>query len=167
MAAKTNRTAAMSTRNPHAQREPAGRAAVGGSGVACSIAGASAGTMNSSLSERQLAGGRVVVKNLRVAPPLNRRFELTPRFVFAEVLVQKIAKKFVRQRAVGFRLQRLLHLPQQGHVIQRRLAENLLPGLNITTRKFLALRSDDRVAFFTPQQAKQHGDIHDRQELLD
>src|SRR5216683_4501600 len=98
----------MSMRNAHAQREPAGRAAVGGSSVACCTAGVSAGTMDSSLGEGQLAGGRVIVENLRVTSPLNRCFQLAPRFVFAEVLVQEIAKKFIRQRAGGFRFQGLL-----------------------------------------------------------
>ncbi len=123
--------------------------------------------MEANLSEGQLAGGRVVVENLRVAPPLNRRFQLTPRFVVAEVFVQKIAKKFVRQRAVGFRLQRLLHLPQQRHVRQRRVAKNLLARLNIAAREFLAFRSDDRVAFFNPQQAEKHGGVHGRKQRVD
>src|SRR5579859_1532362 len=128
----------MSTRNAQAQREPAGRTAVGGRSAVCAT-GVSAGTIGSSLGERQLAGSRVVVENLRVTSPLDRGFQLTPRFIFAEVLVQQIPKEFVGQRSVRLCLQRLLHLPQQRHVRQRRPAENLFSRLNIPVRKLLAL----------------------------
>ena len=73
---------AMSIRNDQAQREPAGRGAVGGSGVVVFgvTSGAAAGTGLSRLGrlserrlgERQFAGGGIVVEDFRVAPPLNR-----------------------------------------------------------------------------------------------
>jgi len=43
---------------------------------------------NLNLGEGQLAGGGIVVKEFRVAAPLNSGFQLTTRFVVAEVLVQ-------------------------------------------------------------------------------
>src|SRR5580693_1715370 len=97
MAAKTKTKTAMSIRNAQVHREPAGRAAVGGRGVWCCVVarGAVAGTGRSSLGERQLAGGGVIVENLRVASPLDSGFELALRFVLAEMLVDQIMEKFV------------------------------------------------------------------------
>src|SRR5579864_7085147 len=102
----------MSIRNDHAQREPAGRAAAGGSGVEVFgvTRGAAAGTGSSRLGrlserrlgESQLAGGGVVIENFGVASPLNRGFELAPRLVVAEMFVDQIVEKFVGKRAIGF-----------------------------------------------------------------
>src|SRR5271156_3454019 len=110
MAAKTKRNTAMSMRNAQAQREPAGRTAVGGIGVVCCVAIRVSGTAESGLGECQLARGGIVVKDLRVAAPLNRSFELAAGFVLAVMLVEEIAEKFIRERAIGFGFQRLLHL---------------------------------------------------------
>src|SRR5580693_1691083 len=104
MAAKTNRKMAMSIRNAQVHREPAGRAAVGGSGVCCCVAasGAVSGTGRSGLGERQFAGGGVVIENLGVAAPLDGGFELPLRFFFAELLVDEVVEKLGGQRAIGF-----------------------------------------------------------------
>src|SRR6202040_1261015 len=100
MAARTKRKTAMSIRNAQAHREPAGRAAVGGSGVLCCVvaSGAVAGTGRSGLGEGQLAGGGVVIEKFRVAPPLDGGLELALRFVFAEMFVDKVVEKFGGQR---------------------------------------------------------------------
>ena len=87
-------------RNPQAQREPAGRFRVGGSGVACETEEVSAGTGGSGLGERQLAGGGVVIENFGVAPPLDGGFELAARFVLAEMFVEQVAEEFVGERAI-------------------------------------------------------------------
>jgi len=92
------------------QRDPAGLRIAGGTGLALWEAIVGVGTVRSSLGERQLARGRVVIKNLRVAPPLDGGFELAARFILAEMLVEEIAEKFIRERAIGFGFQRLLHL---------------------------------------------------------
>src|SRR5580704_16395075 len=132
---------AMSMRNDQAQREPAGRATGGGSGVVVFgvTSGAAAGTVSSSLGrlcdrrlgESQLSRGGVVVENFGVASPLNRGFELAARFVFAEVLVDQIVEKFVRERAIGFRCERRFHLAKDRNVGQRGLAKNRVARLNV------------------------------------
>src|SRR5271166_3465171 len=109
--ANTETNTAMSIRNPHARPEPAGRGAAGGSGVWCLGRGAGEGTGESGLGKRQFAAGRIVIEKLGVTSPLDRGFQLPPRFVLAKVLVQQVLEKFRRQRAVCLGLQRLFHLP--------------------------------------------------------
>src|ERR1700687_2446358 len=100
----------MSMRKAHDQRDPAGRTAVGGSGVAFCVAGMIAGTGRSGLAERQLASGGVVIENFSVAAPLDGSLQLAARLVVAEMLIDDVPEKLVGQGAVGFRFQRLLHL---------------------------------------------------------
>src|SRR5271154_1046310 len=102
MAAKIKRKMVMSMRKEKLQREPAGRRSVGGIGV---VDGGAAGVRDkgkSNLGEGQLARGRIIVKELGVAAPLDGGFQLTAGFVFAEMLVQQVAEKFVGKRAIGF-----------------------------------------------------------------
>src|ERR1700722_16171125 len=102
----------MSIRNDQVHREPAGRAAGGGSGVrSCVVtSGAVAGTGRLSLGQRQFAGGGIVIENFGVAAPLNGGFELTLRFVLAEVLVDEVMEKFGGHGAIRFCLEGLFHL---------------------------------------------------------
>src|SRR5271154_275069 len=104
MAAKIKRKMVMSIRNEKLQREPAGRRCVGGIGVVDGGAAAVKDKGESNLSEGQLAGGGIIVKELGVAAPLDSGFELTAGFVFAEMLVQQVAEEFVGKRAIGFGL---------------------------------------------------------------
>ena len=82
------RKTAMSIRKAQLQREPAGRFAAGGTGMTGDAERAVAGMEASALGKLQLAGFDVVVKNLRVAAPLNRGFKLAGGFQLAEVLVK-------------------------------------------------------------------------------
>ena len=88
MAATTKRKTEKSIRNDQDQREPAGLRIAGGTGLALWEAIVGVGTVRSSLGERQLARGRVVIKNLRVASPLDGGFQLAARFILAEVFVE-------------------------------------------------------------------------------
>src|SRR5271166_4852521 len=124
MTAKTAAKTAMSTRKPHAQRVPAGRRRVGGCGSGLLGSGAGEGTRVSGLRERQLAARGVVVKNLRVASPLDGSFELASCFIFAEVFVEQVLEKFGGERAIGFGLERLFHLSKNRNVDERRLTED-------------------------------------------
>src|SRR5580700_1495760 len=94
--ANTDANTAMSIRNAHAQREPSGRFAVGGSGVYCSGRVAVVSTGGSGLGQRQLSARSIVIKKLSVAAPLNRGFQLPSRFFFAEMFIQQILKKLRR-----------------------------------------------------------------------
>src|SRR5580698_11358707 len=144
---------AMSIRKDHAQREPAGRSAVGGSGVVVFgvTSGAAAGTGASRLGrfserrlgERQFAGGGVVIENFGVASPLNRGFELAARFVFAEMLVDQIVKKFIGQCAIGFCFQRLFHLAKDRNVGKRRFAKDRFARLDVGLAEVIAAGGDD------------------------
>src|SRR5580704_13925657 len=100
MAATTKRKTAKSIRKDQDQREPAGLRIAGGTGLALWKAIVGVGTVRSSLGERQLARGRVIVKNLRVAPPLDSGFQLAGRFILAEVLVEEIAEELVGESAI-------------------------------------------------------------------
>src|SRR5260370_33019447 len=124
MAAKTKRKTAISMRNAQLQREPAGRFTVGGIGVASAFEEVRSGTAASSLGERQLAGGGVIIKNFRVAAPLDGGFELAAGFVLTKMLVKQVAEKLLVQGAIGFGFQGLFHLPQQGHVAECRFAKD-------------------------------------------
>src|SRR5580698_886370 len=110
MAARTKRKTAKSIKKDHDQREPAGRRMAGGTGVALCAAIVVVVTVRSSLGERQLARSGVVIENLRIAPPLDGGLQLAARFIFAEMFVKEVAEKFVGERAVGFCLERTLHL---------------------------------------------------------
>src|SRR5215468_12341349 len=135
MSVKTTMNTPISIKNEKAQREPAGRAGVGGSGVTCCGRGAGEGTGSSGLGERQLAARCVIVEKLRIAAPLNGRFQLPPRFIVAEMFVQQILEELRGKRAVGFCFQGLLHLAQQWNIRQHGLAENRLALLNVRIRK--------------------------------
>src|ERR1700739_3107005 len=102
---------------------------------ACGVRSAGEGTGGSGLRQRELSAGGIEIENLSVTSPLDGGFKLTFRFLFTEMFVQQILKKLGGKRAIGFGLQRLLHLPQQRNVIQRRFPENRFALLNITDRK--------------------------------
>src|SRR5580704_8581261 len=160
---------AISMRNDQAQREPAGRAAVGGSGVVVSgvTSGAAAGTVSSSLGrlgdgwlgKSQFSGGGVVVENFGVAAPLNRGFELAAGFLFAEMFVDQIVEKFVGERAIGFRFQRLFHLAKDRNVGQRGLAKQRFAHLDVGLAKIVASGSDNCGAVFDFDEAENDGGI--------
>src|SRR5271165_2859174 len=97
MAAKIKRKMVMSMRKAKFQREPAGRCCVGGIGVEICGAVAVKGKVRSSLGESQLPGGGIVVKEFGVAAPLDGGFQLAACFILAEMFVEQVAKKLVRQ----------------------------------------------------------------------
>src|SRR5580704_15789245 len=146
MTTKTETNTAMSIRNAYAQREPAGRAAVGGNGVWCCGRGAGEGTGRSGLGERQLPARRVVIEKLGVATPLDSRLQLPARFVFAEMFIQQVLEKLRGQRAIRFRFQRLLHLTKQGNVGQHGFAEYRFAPLDVRMRKGFPVFCEDGVA---------------------
>src|ERR1700721_2447020 len=143
MAASTKRKTEISIRKDHDQREPAGRRMAGGTGDALCEAIVGVVTGRSSLGERQLARGRVIIENLGVASPLDGGFQLAARFVLAEVFVEKIAEEFVRESAVGFCSEGILHLRKKRDIGERRLAKNCFARLNVRLRVGLPLGSDD------------------------
>ena len=154
-------------RKPQAQREPAGRFKVGGSGVAWEMVEVSAGTGASGLGQREFAGGGVVIENFGVAPPLNGGFELAACFVFAEMFVQEVAEEFIAKRAISFGFERLLHLAEQRHIGEGGFAENGFARLNIGLGERLPLGSDDGAAFFDTEEAEENGGVHGGEERVD
>src|SRR5260370_15549715 len=102
-------------RNAQLQREPAGRFTVGGSGVASAFERRRSGTGASSLGERQLARGSVIIKNFGVAAPLDGGFELPAGIVLTKMLVKQVPEKLLGQGAVGVVFHGLLPLAKQPH----------------------------------------------------
>src|SRR5271168_938962 len=166
MAAKTKRKTAMSMRKAQAQREPAGRTAVGGIGVVCCVAMRVSGTGESGLGERQLARCGIVVKYLRVAAPLNRSLELAAGFLFAVMLIEEVAEKFIREGAIGFCLQSLLHLAKEGNVGDGGFAKNGFARLDVRGRKGMPLGRDDGVAFFDAEKTEEDGRVDGGQQRV-
>src|SRR5579863_8906849 len=113
MAASTERKTKISIRKDHDQREPAGRRIAGGTGDALCEAIVGVVTGGSGLGEGQLARGRVVIKNLGVASPLDGGCQLAARFILAEVFIEEVAEEFVGKSSVGLCSQRILHLGQK------------------------------------------------------
>src|SRR5580704_9790625 len=113
MAARTKRKTAISIRKDQDQREPAGRRIAGGTGLALSEAIVGVVTGRSSLGERQLPGGRIVVEDFRVTSPLNGGFQLSARFLLAEVFVEEVTEELVGEGAVRFRFKGVIHLAKQ------------------------------------------------------
>src|SRR5713226_2256897 len=66
---------------------------------------------------------RVVVENFRVASPVDCSFQLPGGLFRAEALIQDVAEELRRQCAVGFGVQGVADLPQEGHMLEGRLAE--------------------------------------------
>src|SRR5271163_3011287 len=164
MAAKMKRNMVMSIRKAKFQREPAGRRCVGGIGVLDCGAAAVKDKRELKLGEGQLSGGGIVIEEFRVAAPLNSGFQLPAGFLFAEMFVEQVAKKFVRQRAVRFGFQGLLHLAKERDVGQRGFAENSLARLDVRVREFLAFRGDDGVAFLNTEQAEERSGVDGGQQ---
>src|SRR5580693_9033027 len=128
----------------------------GGTGLALCAAIVVVVTVRSSLGERQLARSGVVIENLRIAPPLDGGLQLAARFIFAEMFVKEVAEKFVGERAVGFCLERTLHLREQRNIGKRRFAKDGFARLNVCLRVGLTLRSDDGLAFLEAQHAEEN-----------
>ena len=96
---------------------------------------------------KQPPGFRIVVEDLGVAAPVQRGFELALDFIGAEVLVENVAEEFFPDGVIALGMQRVLDQPQDGDVLQRRLAEDLLLRLNVGLSKRAALGRDLDVAF--------------------
>src|SRR6266566_2696511 len=152
MVANTNRKTATSISRAQAERAPAGRGAAGGCGVGLTAGSAGAGTVGSRLGEGQFAGLRIIIKNLGIASPLDGGFELPAGFLLAEVLVEQIAEKVLAERAVGFGLEGLFHLPEQRHIGEGGLAEDGFAGLNVGLGEGIAFRRDNGIALLHAKQ---------------
>src|SRR5260370_26280826 len=141
-------------RNAQLQREPAGRFTVGGRGVASALERRRSGTGASSLGERQLARGSVIIKNFGVAAPLDGGFELPAGFVLTKMLVKQVAEKLLVQGAIGFGFQGLLHLAKQGPVGECGFAKDCFARLNVSLRNPLALPPNRPIPFLDPDKAQ-------------
>src|SRR3981081_2641892 len=155
----------MSVRNPQALRATGrGRVARG----AWFLAGSAAeGTRRSALRQRQFSAGRVVVEKFSIAAPLDCGFQLAARFVFAEMFVEKIFKEFSGQRTVGFGLESLLHLAEQGDISQNGPAENCFAFLNAAVSEGIPFERNDNVSLFELEETKEHGGIDGGKQCVD
>src|SRR6185312_8441747 len=68
--------------------------------------------------KKQLAGSRVVIEDLCVASPLESGLQLPLYFVLAEVFIQDVVEKFVRDGMIRLPPQDRIHLLKQRHMLQ-------------------------------------------------
>src|SRR6267143_1200324 len=153
-------------RNAQLQREPAGRFTVGGDRRRVRSRKSEIRHGASGLGEGQLAGGGVVIENFGVAAPLDGGFELAAGFFLTKMLVKQVTEKFFGQSAVGFSFERLLHLAVQRNIGESGFAKDCFTRLNVRLSKRLALRRDDRVAFFDAKHSEENSSIDSRKECI-
>ena len=110
---------------------------------------------------------RIEVEELRVPPPVDRGLQLPQRLFFAELLVQHVVEELLRHDSVALRLDRAHDLSQQQHVVDSRLAEELLLAQNLRVRVLCPGRCDRRVTFGDRQKAQQLRRVHNRQQVVD
>src|SRR5258708_6312916 len=83
------------------------------------------------------------------------------------MLIEQVAEKFFGKSTVGFGLERLFHLAEQGHIGQRCLAEDRFAGLNVSLSERLAIWSDHRVALLDAEQAEENGRVNRGKKRVD
>src|ERR1700688_1982340 len=117
-AANRNNITAISIRKDHGRRGLTGRAGTRGKEPECWETAVVEVTRSLDLGQREFAGRGIVVKNLGVTAPLYGRLQLPARFGLTEMFIDEVVEEFVREGAIGFGLQGLLHLAQQGNMCE-------------------------------------------------
>ena len=87
-------------------------------------------------------------------------------FVLAEVLVENVIEKFLRNGVVGLGVQDTVDLLQDDDVIECGLAEKNFAGQNIGFRKAGPLGGDFDIAFFQRSKAEQDVGFNDREKIF-
>src|SRR5713226_4172995 len=118
------------------------------------------------LGEDQPVGCSVVVKQLRVASPVDGDLQLPPGLVLAEVFIEHVVEEVVGQGAVGLGFQRAFDLPQQRHVRQRRLAEQHLAREDVGLGEGPALRGQLDIALVHAEEAQHPAGLDDGQQVV-
>src|SRR5919109_397032 len=83
------------------------------------------------LRQHQPAAIGIVIEDLGVASPMDRRLELLPCLFFGEMFLENTIEEVVWQRPIGFGSQGALDLSQQRGVVERRFTEEDLPRENV------------------------------------
>src|SRR6202166_4887084 len=117
-AANRNNITAISIRKDHGRRGLTGRAGTRGKEPECWETAVVEVTRRLDLGQRELAGRGIVIKNLGVTAPLNGGLQLAARFSRTEMFIDEVMEEFIRKGAIGFGLEGLLHLAQQGNVCE-------------------------------------------------
>ena len=108
----------------------------------------------------------VVVEDLGVASPVQRGLELALDFVGAEVLVENVAEELLADGVVALGVQRVLDEAQDGDVLERGLAEELLLRLDVGFAKLAAFRRDLDIAFVQHGKAQHHRRVYDGKQVV-
>ena len=66
---------------------------------------------------------RIEIENLGIAAPVNRRLNLAPRLIFAELLVEHVEEEVFGNGVVAFGFQCPSNLPQEQNVSERSVAK--------------------------------------------
>src|SRR6266436_1679643 len=88
----------------------------------------------------------IIIKQFRVAAPLDGGIELALRFCSGKMFVEQIMEQFRWNAAIGFRTQSRSDLLKQRHMREQRFSKQLLALLNISGREFPAEFRNDCVA---------------------
>ncbi len=118
------------------------------------------------LRQHQPAAIGIVVEDLGVASPMNRRLELLPCLCFSEMFLENVVEEIVGQCTVGFGAQGTLDLSQQRDVGERRFAEEDLPRENVGFGEGSAFGGDVDVALVDANEPEQGGPFDDGEQIV-
>lgn len=97
---------------------------------------------------------------------MNRCVQLPLALVLAEMFLQDVQEKIIRQGMIGFGAKRMFDLLQQTDVLERRLAEESFSGENVGFGKGPAFRRDLDIAFLKADESQYPGSLDDRQQII-
>src|SRR5204862_536650 len=120
-----------------------------------------------SVGQHEAAASGVVIKQFRVAAPGDGGLQLPLALFLAELFVEHIEEKVLRDGVVALGVQRPANLAEQQDVVHGGVAEQFLLAQNFRVGKLLAAGGDDRIALLDIQEAEQLGGVHDGQQVVD
>src|SRR5271157_2686400 len=117
--------------------------------------------LSDGLGENQPVRFAIEVENFSVTAPIHGGIELPPHFILAEVLVENVVEKFLRNGVIRLGMQDAVDLLQDHDVVQRGLAKENFAGENVGLGEESALGGDLDIAFFQGSEAEQHRSLDD------
>ena len=122
--------------------------------------------LSGGLGEDQPVRCAIEVENLGVAAPVHGGFELPLHFILAEVLVEDVVEKFLRNGVIRLGVQNAVDLLEDHDVFKSGLAEKNLAGEDVGFREANALGGDFDIAFLQCGKAEQHRSLDDREQVF-
>src|SRR5271157_2147922 len=122
--------------------------------------------LSDGLGENQPVRFAIKVENFSVAAPIHGGIELPPHFILAEVLVENVVEKLLRNGVIRLGMQDAVDLLQDHDVLKRGLAKENLAGEDIGFGEASALGCDLDIAFLQGGEAEQHRGLDDRKQVF-